>query len=95
MTTAEAEAEALALHGETASLVVGQAQSSGTVHRAEDTVLFEQVVNDRLLVSSDPGREQQEEEGKRGGCWSMAGACLSGGRRSTGARLGICAVRLG
>ena len=59
-------AEDVALHGETASLVVGQAQSSGTVHRAEDAVLLEQVVNDRLLVSIDPAREQQEEEGKRG-----------------------------
>ena len=59
-------AEAAAFHGETASLVVGQAQSSGTVHHAEDAVLFEQVVNDRLLVSIDPAREQQEEEGERG-----------------------------
>jgi hypothetical protein len=54
------------VHGETASLVVGQAQSSGTVHHAEDAVLFEQVVNDRLLMSIDPAREQREEEGKRG-----------------------------
>ena len=59
-------AEDLAFHGETASLVVGEAQSSGTVHRAEDPVLLEQVVNDRLLVSIDPAREQQEEEGERG-----------------------------
>ena len=59
-------AEDVAFHGETASLVVGQAQSSRTVHRAEDTVLLEQVVNDRLLVSIDPAREQQEEEGERG-----------------------------
>src|SRR5262245_57360020 len=55
-------AEDVAFHGETVSLVVGQAQSSGTVHRAEDTVLLEQVVNDRLLVSIDPAREQQQEE---------------------------------
>ena len=61
-----ATAEDLAFHGETASLVVGEAQSSGTVHRAEDTVLLEQVVNDRLLVSIDPAGEQQEEEGERG-----------------------------
>lgn len=44
-------AEDAAFHGETASLIVGQAQSSGTAHRAEDAVLLEQVVNDRLLVS--------------------------------------------
>jgi phage head maturation protease len=58
-------AEDVAFHGETASLVVGQAQSSGTVHRAEDAVLLEQIDNDRLLVSIDPAREQQEEEGER------------------------------
>jgi hypothetical protein len=50
-------AEDVAFHGETASLVVGQTQSSGPVHRAEDAVLLEQVVNDRLLVSIDLARE--------------------------------------
>jgi hypothetical protein len=50
-------AEDLAFHGEPASLVVSQAQSSGTVHRTEDSVLLEQVVNDRLLVSIDPAGE--------------------------------------
>ena len=59
-------AEDVTFHGETASLVVGQAQSAGTVHRAEHAILLEQVVNDRLLVSIDPAREQQEEEGERG-----------------------------
>jgi hypothetical protein len=34
-------AEDVAFHGETASLVVGQAQSPGTVHRPEDAVLLE------------------------------------------------------
>src|SRR5262249_38074017 len=37
-------AEDAAFHGEPAALVVGQVQSSRPVHRAEDTVLFEQVV---------------------------------------------------
>jgi hypothetical protein len=59
-------AEDVAFHGETASLVVGQAQSSGTVHCAENAILLDQVVNDRLLVSIDPAREQLEEEGERG-----------------------------
>jgi hypothetical protein len=59
-------AEDLAFHGEAASLIVSQAQSSGTVHRAEDSVLLEQVVDDRLLVSMDPAGEQQEEERERG-----------------------------
>ena len=59
-------AEDVAFHGEAASLVVGQAQPSGTVRGAEDPVLLEQVVNDRLLLSIDPAGEQQEEEGERG-----------------------------
>jgi hypothetical protein len=58
-------AEDLAFHGEPASLVVSQAQSSGPVHRTEDSVLLEQVVDDRLLVSIGPAGEQQEEEGER------------------------------
>jgi hypothetical protein len=81
-------AEDVAFHGETASLVVGQAQSSGTVHCAENAILLDQVVNDRLLVSIDPAREQLEEEGERGGSGAMAGACLSAERRSTGCEIG-------
>jgi hypothetical protein len=59
-------AQDLAFHGETASLVVSEAQSSRTVHRPEDSIFLEQVVNDRLLVSIDPAREQQQEQGERG-----------------------------
>jgi hypothetical protein len=59
-------AEEVAFHGETAPLLVGQEQSSGTVHRTEDAILLERVVNDRLLVSIDPAREQLEEEGELG-----------------------------
>jgi hypothetical protein len=60
-----ATAEGVAFHRQTASLVVGQAQSSGTGHGAEHAIFLEQVVNDRLLVSIDPAREQQDEEGER------------------------------
>src|SRR5262245_35171603 len=34
--------------------------------RAQDAVLLEQVVDDRLLLAVDPAREQKEEEGERG-----------------------------
>ena len=54
-------AEDVAFHGETASLVVGQAQSSGTVQRAENAILLEQVVNDGLLVSIDPSQRTVRE----------------------------------
>jgi len=53
-----ARTEDVAFHRETASLVVGEAQSPGTVHGAEDAILLDQVVNDRLLVSIDPAGEQ-------------------------------------
>ena len=59
-------AQHLAFHGETPSLVVSEAQSSRAAHRPEDSIFLEQIVNDRLLVSIDPAREQQQEEGERG-----------------------------
>ena len=58
-------AKDVACHGETASLVVGQAQSAGPVHRAEDAVLVKQLVYDCLLMAMDPAREQQEQESER------------------------------
>jgi hypothetical protein len=39
-------AEDVAFHGEAAPLIVGQARSPSTVHRAKDTVLLAQVLND-------------------------------------------------
>ena len=56
---------ALAFHGQTASLVVGEANPSGIFRRTEDSVLLAQLVNDSLLLSIDPAREDQEEEGER------------------------------
>jgi len=41
-----APAEDFPFHGQAASLVVGEAQLSGSLRRAEDSILFEQVVND-------------------------------------------------
>ena len=59
-------AEDVSFHGETATLVVSQARSPIALGCAENTVLLEQVVNDRLLTSINPAREQQEKEGERG-----------------------------
>ena len=66
-TAARWRAEDLAFHGQAPSLIVGEAQSSGTVRRAEDTVLLEQVGDDRLQLPVDPAGEQKEEEGEPGG----------------------------
>ena len=60
-----APAEDLAFHGQAAPLVIGEAKPSGTVRGAEDTVLLEQVVNDRLLIPVDPAGEEKQEEGER------------------------------
>jgi hypothetical protein len=60
-----APAEDFAFHGQAASLVVREAQSSGLLHRSENPILLQQVINDRLLLSIDPTGEQQNEEGER------------------------------
>jgi hypothetical protein len=43
-------AEDLAFHGQAASLVIGEAEPSGSLRRAEDTILLDQVVNDWLAA---------------------------------------------
>jgi len=58
-------AEGFAFHGQTASLIVGEANPLGTVRRTEDPVLLAQVRNDSLLLSIDPAREEKETEGER------------------------------
>jgi hypothetical protein len=55
-----------AFHGQAAALVVGEAQPSGSVRGAEDSVLLEQVVDDGLLLPVNPARDQQEQEGAGG-----------------------------
>ena len=60
-----APAEDLAFQGYAPPLVVGEAKPPGTMGGAEDTVLLEQVVNDRLLVPVDPAGEEKQEEGER------------------------------
>jgi hypothetical protein len=47
-------AEDLPLHGEPASLVVGEANAARTIRHAKDAVFLAQVVNDGLLLSIDP-----------------------------------------
>ena len=58
--------EDLAFHGQSALLVVGEANASRAVCRAQDPVLLQQVLDDVLLLSIDPAGEEQEEEGERG-----------------------------
>jgi hypothetical protein len=55
----------LPFHGEATSLVIGEAQASRWLRRAQDPILLEQVVNDRLLLSIDPTGKQQTEERER------------------------------
>jgi hypothetical protein len=61
-----APAENLAFQRQAALLVVGEAQPSGTVRGAEDTVLLEEVVDDCLRLPVDPAGDKKEEEGERG-----------------------------
>jgi hypothetical protein len=43
-----------ALYGQPTSLVVGEAQTSGTMCGAANAILLQQVVDDRLLLPIDP-----------------------------------------
>src|SRR5215467_10694361 len=58
--------ERLSLHRQAAPLVVSEPETTATALRAQDAVLLAQVVDDRLLLTVDPAREQKEEEGERG-----------------------------
>ena len=76
--------------GQAAALVVGEAQPSGSVRGAEDSVLLEQVVDDGLLLPVNPARDQQEQEGERarrrvpGGSVSQRGDLVQGGQANSG-----------
>jgi hypothetical protein len=58
--------ERLSLHSQAAPLVVSEPEPAATALRAQDAVLLEQVVDDRLLLAVDRAREQKQEEGERG-----------------------------
>ena len=57
--------EGPSLHRQAAALIVSEPEPAGTALRAQHAVLFEQVVDDGLLLAVDPAREQKEEEGER------------------------------
>jgi hypothetical protein len=58
-------AEDLASYGQAPALVVGEAEPSRSVRGAQDPVLLEQIVNDRLLLPVDPAGEQKNDERER------------------------------
>jgi hypothetical protein len=81
-------AQNLAFHGEPASLVASEGQSSRTVHRPEDAIFLAQIINDRLLVSIAQPENSSRTKASGGSTGATPGVCLTGGLRSTGARLG-------
>ena len=68
-------AEGVAFHSEAAPQIVGQAQSPRTVHRAKDTVLLEQVLNDCLLMRLTQPENSRRQKASGRGSGSMARAC--------------------
>jgi hypothetical protein len=60
-----ASTELLALRRETSALVVGQPNAPSPQLRSEDTVLFDQVLDDSLLVEVDPSSEGHEQQSER------------------------------
>ena len=73
-----ASAKDLAFHGQAASLVVGEARPSGSVRGAEDPVLLEQVVNDRLLLPANPAETSRRRKASGRGSESMGKRVAAG-----------------
>ena len=73
-----ASAEKDAFHGQAAALVVGEAQPSGSVRGAQDPVLREQVVDDRLLLPVTQPETSRSRKASGRGRESMAEASRSG-----------------
>jgi hypothetical protein len=76
-------------YSEAATLVVGEAKPSRTVHRAENAVLLEQVVNDGLLLPVDPAGEQKEEESEGRRQRVHGASLLDGPHRFNGSGIGV------
>jgi hypothetical protein len=58
-------AEDPAFHRQAAPLVIGEAEPPRSMRCSQDSVLFEQVVNDSLLLPVDPAGEEQYDESER------------------------------
>jgi len=52
-----ASADGLASHSQSASLIVGQPESSAAELLLEDAILLAEILNDRILLAADPARE--------------------------------------
>jgi len=57
-----ASANRFAPHGKSSALIVGQAESSTTELLLQDTVLFSEIVDDRILLAGDPARHGGDED---------------------------------
>jgi hypothetical protein len=60
-----AATEPLALRREASALVVGQPNAPSLQLLSEDTILFDQVLDDSLLVAVDPSSEGHEQQSER------------------------------
>jgi len=57
-----APANGLTSHGQSASLIVGQPESPATDLLLQDTILFAEVFDDRILLASDPAGQSGDED---------------------------------
>jgi hypothetical protein len=78
----------VAFHGQAASRVVGEVQSSGSLRRPKDSVLLEQIINDRLLLSVDqPGNTRKKNASGGGiGPWRKRAPSRGAGSRTMSIR---------
>ena len=58
-----ASSKGLASNRESAALIVGQSKSLATELLLQDTVLFSEILDDRILLSGDPARHCSDAKG--------------------------------
>jgi hypothetical protein len=93
-----ASSDGLAPHGQSASLIVGQAESSATELLLEDSVLLAEVLDGRILLAADPASQGGNEDLPRlkyGGHPSIVARQWSIRQLSLAVRVGLFFPRIG
>ncbi len=57
-----APSNSLAPHGQSAALIVGQAESSSTELLLQDSILLAEILDDRILLTGDPAGQGGDED---------------------------------
>lgn len=93
-----ASSDGLAPHGQSASLIVGQAESSATKLLLENSVLLAEVLDDRILLAADPASQGANENLpglKNGGHSSIVARQWNIRQLSLAVQVGLFSPRIG